>query len=1059
MLYSLGLDLGITSVGWAVLDLEKKRIGDLGVRLFTGAENSKDGASLAAPRREARSARRRIRRKKQRMSDIRGLIVSSNILTQKEENEIFIRPHLSTPWELRAGGLDRILSPEEWTRVLIHIAKHRGFKSNRTISSEEKSIKTTEDGKAKEGMKNNSDILENGNDGKGYRTVGEMIQYDPKFEAHKRNKAGDYSNTVTRDELEKEIKMLFDCQRNFGNQFAPAQIEEKYLEIFARQLPFSSGEIIEKMTGFCTLEPSCKRAPKASWTAERFVLISKILNMRVRVDGKKMELSLDKMQIIQNLAYKNTKLTYKQIRKALDPEGSWTFENLPSPRTTGDKKTDPEETIFAELKAYHSFRRAISDSLGKDYWENLIGTTPTMLDTLAYALTFRKTDSEIINYLKEYKVEPDLINAVFTLNFSGVVNLSIKAMSNLIPLMEIGKRYDEACVLAGYCHYNPKGETARSLVLSLPNHEEIRNPVVFRAVTQTRKVVNAIVRKYGAPVSVQIELARDLSRPMDERRKIKNDQLENKNQRERMSLDYENLYGYRPNGAQLEKYRLWKEQEGFCPYTGEYIHPDKAFVGTDGNYAEVDHIIPYSRSFDDSLTNKVLVIGSANRNKRNQTPYEYFGKESAAWENFVAIVDTHVKNKKRAERLKRKDFDDQDSDEMKERNLSDTRYITRYVANWIEQNLMFSDPEIKKPVTRLNGRATATLRRHWGINALKDRQASDLHHALDACVIAAASPSMIKAISDYSRKREMSQLREESPEGKKTRLIEPWPRFRKEVEARLSCDPTVMIREFGLTNYTDEELEKLKPIFISRKPERKASGAAHQETIRSVKYIEEGKTAVKTDLSKIKLADLENMVGKERDIALYNALKTRLKEYGPDPKKAFKEEFRKPTKDGSPGPIVRSIKILSAGITGVRVCHGIASNGGMVRVDVYTKNGKYYLIPYYVDDIANKRIRNRAIVASKDETDWQIIDSNYSFIFSLFKNDLVRVLDSKGKEILGYYSGCHSGTGAINIISDSGHPIWEGVGVKTAKLFEKYQVEVLGDYHKVKKEKPPYELA
>ena len=335
--------------------------------------------------------------------------------------------------------MDRKLSPR-WARVLIHIAKHRGFKSNRTVSPEEKNAKANEEGKAKEGMKSNSLLLSSGNDGKGYRTVGEMIEKDPKFQFHKRNKSGDYSNTIVRSDLESEIKTLFSSQREYGNKFTSAVFEEEYIKLFNRQLPFASGEIIEKMTGNCTFEPDQKRAPKASWTAERFILLGKILNLRVRVDGKKMELGPEKMRIIHDLAYKNAKVTYKQIRKALDEGENWHFENLPPVRSSSDKKSEPEDAVFVELKAFHSFRKSISDKLGKEYWENLISTSPTILDTIAYAMTLRKTDEEIISYLKNHNIDCELINAVLPLNFNGVVNLSIKAMANLIPHMENGKQ-------------------------------------------------------------------------------------------------------------------------------------------------------------------------------------------------------------------------------------------------------------------------------------------------------------------------------------------------------------------------------------------------------------------------------------------------------------------------------------------------------------------------------------------------------------------------------------------------------------------------------------------
>lgn len=1055
MSYTLGLDIGITSVGWAVLDWEKERVLDLGVRLFPGAENPKDGSSLAAPRRDARGARRRTRRKAQRMRDVRRLIVERAILTQQEMDSLFAKAYLTTPWELRVAGLDRKLSPAEFSRVLVHIAKHRGFRSNRTVSPEDKSAGAQEEGKANAAIRANQALLEQS----GYRTVGEMLCNDGKFAEHKRNKAGDYQSTVARSELKKEIQVIFERQRSLGNEFAGSELEKEFLDIFSRQLPFASGDMIEKLTGACTLEPSCKRAPKSSWTAERFILLSKIANLSIRSEGTKYVLAPDDMRIIEQMAYKQSKVTYKQIRAAFETAKTWVFAELPSKMNDSDK--DPEEKTFVELKAFHSFRKAITNSLGKAYWENLVTTAPQIMDTLALGLTFRKTDEDIMEYLSERGIDSKLIEAVLPLNFSGVVNLSLEAMGRLIPHMECGLRYDEACVQAGYHHSNPKDSEDRSPLLPLPDPEEVRNPVVLRALTQTRKVVNAIIRKYGSPEEIHIELARELAKSKEDRNKIKKTHDENFNEKKRLSEDYDRTYGRKPNSSDLLKFRLWKEQGGFCPYSGKYIDPMLAFMSEDGTYAEIDHVLPYSRSLNDSYINKVLVIGSENRNKRNMTPYEYFGKDGQKWDEFIARVDSTFKGKgnKKAELLKKRDFDEEESTQMKDRSLGDTRYITRYAANWMEKSLVFSDPARKRPVIRLNGQATSILRIRWGINALKNREESDLHHALDACVVAAATPAMIKRISDASREREQGMIKAENPADKRNRLPEPWHRFRKEVEARLSPDPAERIREFGLTNYSEEDLNSLKPVFISRKPDRKATGAAHQETIRSAKYLSEGMTAVKTPLTSVKKEDLEKMVGKDRDSDLYEDLKARLEAFDNKPDKAFKEEFRRRTKDGKPGPVVRSIKLLTPGTSGVLVRNGIASNGSMVRVDVYSKNSKFFLIPYYVDDIARGVVKNRAITAHKEESQWRSIDSSYEFCFSLFYNDLVFLDDGKGKQYLAYYQGTHRGTGAVNLLSHDGAIRSDGVGIQRARVFEKYQVDVLGNYYKVKREKPPHELA
>ena len=170
--YTLGLDIGIASIGLAVLDNKKQKILRLGVRAFEKAENPKDGSSLAAVRRLARGARRRIARRRDRMLDIRELIVRYGILSNLEIiEELFAQHFEKTPYDLRAEGLDRELSRIEWVRVLLHIAKHRGFKSNRKNELTADPGKQDEGKRLLAGISDNSRIMQT----LGYRTAGEML--------------------------------------------------------------------------------------------------------------------------------------------------------------------------------------------------------------------------------------------------------------------------------------------------------------------------------------------------------------------------------------------------------------------------------------------------------------------------------------------------------------------------------------------------------------------------------------------------------------------------------------------------------------------------------------------------------------------------------------------------------------------------------------------------------------------------------------------------------------------------------------------------------------------
>ena len=179
MNYTLGLDIGIASIGWAVLlnneNGEPYKIEDLGVRVFEKAEQPKTGASLALPRREARSMRRCIRRRRHRKERIKNLIDSSGLMSQEEMETLFARSGFQKDvYTLRAEGLDRLLQADEWVRVLIHLAQRRGYRSN----SKAEEAKEKENGVLKEAITVNQKLMQE----KEYRTVGEMFCKDEKFQ-------------------------------------------------------------------------------------------------------------------------------------------------------------------------------------------------------------------------------------------------------------------------------------------------------------------------------------------------------------------------------------------------------------------------------------------------------------------------------------------------------------------------------------------------------------------------------------------------------------------------------------------------------------------------------------------------------------------------------------------------------------------------------------------------------------------------------------------------------------------------------------------------------------
>jgi CRISPR-associated endonuclease Csn1 len=143
-------------------------------------------------------------------------------------------------------------------------------------------------------------------------------------------------------------------------------------------------------------------------------------------------------------------------------------------------------------------------------------------------------------------------------------------------------------------------------------------------------------------------------------------------------------------------------------------------------------------------------------------------------------------------------------------------------------------------------------------------------------------------------------------------------------------------------------------------------------------------------------------------------------------------------------------------LSGIPVRGGIAKNDTMLRVDVFAKTGKFYLIPVYVHHKMSG-LPNRAIVNSKNEDEWIQIDESFSWCFSLYPNDLVRIVTKKGS-FLGYYDCTDRSTGAISVWAHDRNQsvgkngLVRSIGIRTAIRFEKFEVDVLGNIYPARPE-------
>lgn len=1056
--YTLGLDIGMASVGAALLT--EQRILALHVRTFDKAETAKEGDPLNKTRRESRLTRRRIRRRAHRLLRLVRLFKRTGLIAEAHP-QAFALPGLS-PWDLRADGLNRILTPAEWAAVLYHLVKHRGFQSTRKSEAKEDNV-DKKVGQMLSGVSANQQRMKE----KGWRTVGEMAARDEVFATAKRNKGGAYTHTFARADLVAELKLLFKHQAGFDNPHISPEFENGVEQLLLVRRPALAGDALLKLVGKCPFETAEYRAPKASYSAERFVWLTKLNNLRISEVGEQRALSASERQILIDQPYLLAKLTYKQVRQKLGLADNAKFTVL---TYRGDK--DPESATFFEAKAYHELRKAYEKAGLEKQWPR-DALDSTRLDRLAWALTCYKTDDDIRAHLAEHDVEPEIIEAVLGESFDKFVGLSLKALNKIQPFMEQGQRYDEAVQSAGYAHHSQfHQDSIKARYLPQPDKDQIRNPVVFRALNQARKLVNAIVSEYGPPAAIHIELARDLSKPMDERRKIEREQKEFQERKAKDREAFVDQFGFDPKGLDVQKYRLYREQMSQCAYSQKEIVVTRLF---EPGYAEIDHALPYSRSFDDSQNNKVLVLTAENRNKGNRTPYEYLdgASDSPQWQQFEAwVLSNKAYRRAKRDRLLRKHFGEDEAEGFRERNLNDTRYICRAFKTMIETHLQWhADSDAKNRCVVVAGQLTSLLRARWGL--IKVRENGDLHHALDAAVIAASSRSLVKRMADYSKRNELAQVRDRYVDPATGEILDiaamrqveehfpaPWPHFRSELLAWLSPDPAHGLD--GLAHYPPEVLKWLRPVRVSRAPTRRGLGAAHQETIRSVgregRLLADGQSAIKTPLASLKLKDLENIVGAEdpRNTSWIAALRERLEQFKGDGSKAFaanQPPLTKPSALGKQAPAIRSVKLLATQKSGIPIRKGIANNGSMLRVDVFSRGGKFYAVPVYVADTAQTELPSRAVVAYKPETEWPAMDEK-QFMFSLHPNDWVTV-KLRAETITGYFAGMDRSTGAISVwahdrnqnIGKDGQ--WRGVGMKTALAVEKYHVDLLGKLHRV----------
>lgn len=884
--YRLALDLGSTSLGWAVFRLapsgKPTAIVKAGVRIFSDGRNPKDGTSLAVTRRAARAMRRRrdrLLKRKARMLDqlLRHGFFPADVADRKALE------HLN-PFQLRAKGLNEALTPGEFARALFHINQRRGFQSNRKTDR-----KDNDSGALKKAIGQLREQIT----ASGCATVGEWfwrarMEQKPVGVKGQGVRARYRETPFTTDEGKKRIDKSYDLYVD------RAMIAQEFDALWAAQSDFQPALFTEAARvdlkdtllfqrklrpvkpGRCTLLPDEERAPLALPSTQRFRILQEVNHLRLLDDSlRELPLTLAQRDAVVAALEGRAKLGFEQMRKLLKLSGTVQF-NLEDEKRT-------------ELKG-----NAASAALGRKelFGAAWAGFNAALQDEIVWQLVSEEGEGALIAWLQQHTgVDEARAEAIANTALpEGYGSLSRKALARIVPeLQRDVVTYDKAVQAAGFAHHSdlgfdfdhgtgdvdPVGERTIAATgeiqqlfafKQLPyygkalqrhvafgsgkpedpdekRYGKIANPTVHIGLNQVRTVVNALIRKYGRPTEVVVELARDLKQSREQKQDAQRKQADNQRRNTRIRERIAETLGIsleRVRGRDIQKWILWEElsfdvADRRCPYSGVQIGAAMLL----SEQVEIEHILPFSQTLDDSLNNRTVAMRQANRVKRNRTPWNARADFEAQGWDYDGILQ-------RAERMplrKRYRFAPdgyerwlgEDKDFLA-RALNDTRYLSRVAASYLRL-------VCPQGVRVIPGQMTAMLRAKFGLNDVlglngeKNRD-DHRHHAVDACVIGVTDQGLMQRFASAS-----AQARE----GGLTRLVEdvplPWPTYRDHVERA--------VRHIWVSHRPDHGFEGAMMEETSYgirkdgriKQRRKADGSAGREVTNLIRIAEPGQPA------------------------------------------------------------------------------------------------------------------------------------------------------------------------------------------------------------------------
>ena len=873
----LGLDLGSNSIGWALLkETEGKpsEIINVGSRIFTKAVEEKTPTPKNVKRRNARLTRRVLQRRARRKLRMLNYLIQLELLPKELTNnptpEIILN-ELGNPYTLRAQALDHPLTPFELGRVLLHLVQRRGFLSNRKtllgdmaddpdlldILAELEGEDDNSSDRAKEETAFKKDIneLRHAIAEQGFRTLGEYLG---SLEHHdsKRNRSRDGGHLRTdRQMYRDELNMIW-AKQSQHHSILTDEVKTQIDEIIFKQRPL---KLNADRIGKCSLEPSRKRAKVARLECQRFRYLQDINNVQY-IDpytDKSVSLSETDKQKLISLFENTANVSFAGIRKALGFGKNYEF-NL----EIGAKKLKGNITaceIRKQLPEWDSFNDTEQLALVEDL------------------LTINKKSVLKNRLVSHWGFNINVAVQLCLLEFEpGHSSLSLKAINKLLPHLQAGQIYSDARKNAGYGYE----VTEIAVIDKLGIPPETTNPIVNKALHELRRLVNAIIAEYGKPDAIRIEMARDLEMNTKRYQDFLKQQSRNTKANDEATTQFQEIASRNPHLALSKypsktdklKYRLWQDQKQCCAYSGKTISQSELF----SSVIEIDHILPYSESLDDSYMNKVVCYTAENRFKGQKTPIDAFGGNAEKWNQITQAInrwDRSLKSKKARffttfAELQKRDFIST--------QLNDTRHISVLAKNYLVS--LGADISVSKGIT------TAWLRHQWGLNSLigetdKKERTDHRHHAIDAVVVVCVDRRLYQALVNISKDLERSQSELNM---KDIYLDPPWHKLREDLQ------------------------QTLDKVIIAHAPQLKLTGELHETT--GAGFIE--------GLGNVNRKNLDpsfTQVKKIIDPTVKALVEQHLAGFGNDPKKAFAEGVTLLHKDGKT-PIKR-VRVLQSKTT------------------------------------------------------------------------------------------------------------------------------------------------